>query len=62
MIWNSLRHMLFTETATWIAFPLIAVILGSLGLRFGSEQVSAILLLVWFGIFPAVYRLKYKRL
>jgi hypothetical protein len=39
-----------------------AGILGSLVLRFGSERVSAILLLVWFGIFVTVYRLRYKRL
>ena len=50
------------EISAWIAFLLVAAILGSLGLRFGSEQVSAILLLVWFGIFLTVYRLKYKRL
>jgi membrane protease YdiL (CAAX protease family) len=62
MIWNSVRHMLFTEAATWIAFLLVATIVGSLGLRFGSEQVSAILLLVWFAIFLTAYRLKYKRL
>ena len=54
--------MLLAETATWIIFLLVAAILGSLGLRFGSERVSAILLLVWFGIFVTVYRLRYKRL
>jgi hypothetical protein len=59
MIWNSVRHMLFAETATGIIFLLLVAILGSLGLRFGSERVSAILLLV--GIFVTVYRLRYKR-
>lgn len=51
-----------SEAATWIVFLPVAVILGTLGLRFGSGQVSAILLLVWSGIFLTVYRLKYKRL
>jgi hypothetical protein len=62
MIWRSVRHILFTEVITWIVFFLVAAILGSLGLRFGSERVSAILLVVWFGSFLAVYRLRYNRL
>jgi hypothetical protein len=62
MIWKSVRHILFTELATWVLFLLMAAVMGSLGLRFGSERVSAVLIVVWFGLFLAVYRIRYKRL
>ena len=62
MIWKSVRHITFAEITTWIQFMLVAAVLGSLGLRFASEQVSAILVVLWFALFLVIYRIRYKRL
>jgi hypothetical protein len=62
MVWNSVKHMTFAEIAAWILFLLVTTGLGSLGLRFASEQVSVVLVVIWCVLFLIVYRIRYKRL
>ena len=62
MVWNSVKHITFAEIAAWILFLLVTTVLGSLGLRFASEQVSVALVVIWCVLFLVVYRIRYKRL
>jgi hypothetical protein len=62
MVWNSVKHITFAEIATWILFLLVTALLGSLGVRFASEQLSVALVVIWCILFAIVYRIRYKRL
>jgi L-asparagine transporter-like permease len=62
MIWNSVKHITFAELAAWILFLLVTAVLGSLGVRFASEQVSLALVVIWVVLFLIAYRVRYKRL
>jgi len=62
VIWNAVKHIAFAEIAAWILFLLVTAVLGSLGVRFASQQAAVALVVVWCALFLVAYRIRYKRL
>jgi hypothetical protein len=61
--WSSFSRITSTEILTWFAFWVLGPILGGLGAHFVTTRVSELLgLVLWVGLFLAIYKLRYKRL
>lgn len=61
MIWNAIKFITLSEVLGWVAFVVVALILGAFGVRAEGTAGQVVIFALWIGLFFGAYQLLNRR-